>query len=215
MSTRALRRAEESTRSFVLDALSAIILIGSVAAAVGAVVLPVNQLTQPGGAVSVQLTNAAQSQAVAGIQGVPYGAWLEFAQGGYPLQLHAFSLPWALRLLSEAGPSLLLACLAVAGVLLHRTLRSIRTGTPFDAANPRRLRIIGLLAVIGGLGGELLEAAARLTILDHTGMTGPDSPVELSASFGFTWIVVGALSLALAEAFARGRELTDDVDGLI
>lgn len=216
MDTRpALARADDAARSFVMDALSAIILIGSVAAAVAAVVLPVNQLTQPGGATSVELSDTAQSQAIAAIQGLAPGTWMEFGQSGYPMQLHVLELPWPLRLLSESGVSLLLGCLAVAGFLLHRTLRSIRTGTPFEAANPRRLRIIGLLAVVGGLGGQLLEGVSRLAILDHTEMTGPESPVKLSLTMGFTWIVIGALALALAEAFARGRDLSDDVAGLV
>ena len=182
--TSRLARSEAATRTFVLDALAGLLLLGSLAAAVTAVVLPINQLTQPGGATRVELSPEAQGQAVAAITGVPDGSWLEFVPNLYSMSLHVFSVGWPLRLLSEIGTSLLLACLAGAGVLLSRTLRAIRAGAPFHPANPRRLRLIGLLLVIGGLGGQALDAVARV-------------------------------ALAMAEAFAVGRRLTDDVAGLV
>ncbi|MGB7979424.1 MAG: hypothetical protein WCF36_01355, partial [Candidatus Nanopelagicales bacterium] len=75
--TSRLARTEAATRTVVLDLLGALILIGSIGAAVAAVVLPVNQLTQPGGASRVELSSEAQGQAAAAITGVPEGSWLE------------------------------------------------------------------------------------------------------------------------------------------
>ena len=212
--TSRLARTEAATRTVVLDLLGALILIGSIGAAVVAVVLPVNQLTQPGGAARVELSGDAQGQAVAAISGVPAGSWLEFVPDLYSMSLHVFELDWPLRLLSEAGTSLLLACLAGAGLLLYRTLRTIRLGAPFDPDNPRRLRVIGLLVIVGGLGGQALDAFARFALLDAAGPVTP-SPVVTSASLDLTWAVAGLVVLALAEAFAVGRRLSDDVTGLI
>jgi hypothetical protein len=209
-----LARTEAATRTVVLDLLGAMILLGSIGAAVAAVVLPVNQLTQPGGATRVELSSEAQEQAVAAISGVPEGSWLEFVPDLYSMSLHVFELGWPLRLLSEAGASLLLACLAGAGLLLFRTLRTIRLGVPFDPANPRRLRLIGLLVLVGGLGGQALDAVARFALLDAAGRVTPN-PILTTATLDLTWAVTGLIALALAEAFAAGRRLTDDVTGLI
>ncbi len=209
-----LARTEAATRTVVLDLLGALILLGSIGAAVAAVVLPANQLTQPGGATRVELSAEAQGQAVAAITGVPQGSWLESVPDLYSMSLHVFELGWPLRLLAEAGTSLLLACLAGAGLLLFRTLRTIRLGAPFDPANPRRLRMIGLLVLVGGLGGQVLDALARFALLDAAGSVTP-SPIVTSASLDLTWVVAGLVALALAEAFAVGRRLTDDVTGLI
>ena len=212
--TSRLARTEAATRTFVLDALAGLIVLGSLAAGVTAVVLPINQLTQPGGATRVALSPEAQGQAVAAITGVPDGSWLEFVPDLYSMSLHVFWLSWPLRLLSEAGTSLLLACLAGAGLLLSRTLRDIRAGAPFHPANPRRLRLIGLLLVVGGLGGQALDAVARFALLDAASI-GSGGPVATSASLDLSWVVPGLVALAMAEAFAVGRRLTDDVTGLI
>jgi hypothetical protein len=209
-----LARTEAATRNVVLDLLGALILFGSIGAAVAAVVLPVNQLTQPGGATRVELSPEAQGLALGAITGVPDGSWLEFVPDLHSMSLHVFFLDWPLRLLSEAGTSLLLACLAGAGLLLYRTLRTIRLGAPFDPANPRRLRLIGLLTLIGGLGGQVLDALARFALLDAAGTPTP-SPIVTSATLDLTWAVTGLIALALAEAFTVGRRLTDDVTGLI
>ncbi|GAA4405493.1 hypothetical protein GCM10023168_19230 [Fodinibacter luteus] len=209
-----LARTQATTRSVVLDLLSALILLGSIGAAVAALVLPVNQLTQPGGATRVELSGQAQEQAADAITGLPAGSWLEFLPDLYSMSLHVFELSWPLRLLTEAGTSLLLACLAGSGLLLFRTLRTIRLGAPFDPANPYRLRLIGLLVLVGGLGGQALDAVARFALLDAAGPVTPD-PILTSATLDLTWAVTGLVALALAEAFAVGRRLTDDVTGLI
>lgn len=209
-----LARTEATARTVVLDVLGGLILLGSIGAAVAAVVLPANQLTQSGGATRVELSPEAQVQAVAAITGVPPGSWLEFVPDLYSMSLHVFELSWPLRLLSEAGTSLLLACLAGSGLLLFRTLRTIRLGAPFDPANPRRLRVIGLLVLVGGLGGQALDAFARFALLDAAGPVTPN-PLLTSATLDLTWAVTGLVALALAEAFSVGRRLTDDVTGLI
>ena len=215
MSQTTSRHAESTARSVVLDVLGAFVLLMSIGAAIAAVVLPVNQLTQPGGATRVELSSQAKEQALSAITGMPAGSWLEFVPDLNSMSLHVFTLDWPLRLLSESGTSLLLGCLAGAGLLLSRTLRTIRDGAPFHAANPRRLRLIGLLVLVGGLGGQVLDAFARLALIDAAGVPPASSPIQTSAGLDLTWAVTGLLALALAEAFAVGRRLTDDVTGLV
>lgn len=51
-------------------------------------------------------------------------------------------------------------------------------------------------------------------MLDAAGDVTPHA-ILTSASPDLTWVVTGLVALALAEAFAVGRRLTDDVTGLI
>lgn len=198
------------------DLLSVLILLASAGAAIAAVVLPINQLTQPGGQVSVALTEPAQAQALGAVTGVPEGTWLEFDTWGFPFQWHVFELSWPLRLLTEAGASLLLACLAGAGFLLALVVRSIRLGEPFAAANPGRLRIIAVLLGVGGIGSQYVEGFTRFALLDRTGAAdAANSPLEISASLNLSWVFLAAITLVLAQAFARGQALTEDVEGLV
>ena len=130
------------------------------------------------------------------------------------MSLHVFSVAWPLRLLSEAGTSLLLACLAGAGLLLFGPVRTIRAGAPFDPATPRRLRLIGLLVLVGGPGGQVLDAFARFALLDAAGRSPPPDPHH-SHPGPDPGQSRGLIALALAEAFAVGRRLSDDVTCLI
>ena len=41
------------------------------------------------------------------------------------------------------------------------------------------------------------------------------SPLEISASLNLSWVFFAAVTLVLAQAFARGRALTEDVEGLV
>jgi|APIni6443716594_1056825.scaffolds.fasta_scaffold209804_1 hypothetical protein len=205
-----------STSTIGSDVLSVLILLASAGAAVAAVVLPINQLTQPGGQVAVALTDPAQAQALGAVTGVPEGTWLEFDTWGFPFQWHVLELSWPLQLLTEASTSLLLACLAGAGFLLARVIRSIRLGEPFAAANPGRLRIIAALLLAGGIGSQYVEGFTRIALLEATGAAGATySPLEISASLNLSWVFFAAVTLVLAQAFARGRALTEDVEGLV
>lgn len=195
--------------------VSTLILISSAAAAIAAVVQPINQLTQPGGQVPVALTEPAQMQAIGAVTGLPEGTWLEFDPWSFPFQWLVFELSWPLRLLTEAGPSLLLGCLAGAGFLLARVVWSISEGQPFAAANPTRLRIIAILLLVGGIGSQYLEGFTRFLLLERTGGDATSSPLEISANLDLSWVFLFAITLVLAQAFARGRAITEDVEGLV
>ena len=205
-----------STTTIGSDVLSVLILLASAGAAVAAVVLPINQLTQPGGQVAVALTDPAQAQALGAVTGVPEGTWLEFDTWGFPFQWHVFELSWPLRLLTEASTSLLLACLAGAGFLLARVIRSIR----WVSRSPRRTR-----AGCGssprscwrvGSAASTSRASPGSPCSRLTGAAGATaSPLEISASLNLSWVFFAAVTLVLAQAFARGRALTEDVEGLV
>jgi hypothetical protein len=210
-----MARAESAARSVVFSMMLAFTLLFSVTAALTAIVGPINQLTQTDATTTIELTETARDEAIAAVSGVPEGSWLQFAEDGYPIELHVPGLEWSLRLLTQLGPSLLFACLAVAALLFYQALRQIRAGNPFHRSNARRFRIIALLLVIGGVGGQMLEGFARASLLNVTGAAQGAGPAQMSFSLSLNWILAGAACLILAEAFARGRDLADDTEGLV
>jgi len=114
----------------------------------------------------------------------------------------------ATALLMDLGPWVLI----VAGLLLLRALAgSIRVGDPFGAANVSRLRKLGfvLLAyplvqtISSFLLGGLLDSAAL------------PQAVGRSATLHLTGAVAGLGVLVLAEVFAHGVELREEVEGTV
>jgi hypothetical protein len=98
---------------------------------------------------------------------------------------------------------------------LRRFLRSVLQDDPFCAPNVQRLRIIGFILVIGAPLVELLNYSLRLSLYNDL---PPLPSVDLGVA-GFT-LPVGALLAGLgvfilAEVFAYGLRLREDVEGTI
>jgi hypothetical protein len=95
--------------------------------------------------------------------------------------------------------------------LLRRLLVSVRDGVPFSEANVRRLRILGLIILIGvplaTLGASW--CASELAGTAHL----PSAGIQLSMPGG---AFVGGLGVfVLAEVFAAGVHLRDDLEGTV
>lgn len=195
--------------------VAVLLLVLAAASLVTAVVLPLNQLTQPGGRIEVRLTPSAAELAVDAVPELPAASALSVDPEQTLLVLQAAELPAELRLLTEAPASLRGVCTGAGALLAWLLLRSIREGRPFDRRNPRRIVGLAGLVVLGGLGGPLLDGLARFSVLDHLGATGPESPFLLDATWDLAPLVLAGLLLALADAFRRGVRLTDDVQGLV
>jgi hypothetical protein len=110
-------------------------------------------------------------------------------------------------------PSVLLLVLAVvAAWLLLGVARSLRTGDPFTTANASRLRVLGVLLVVGGTFVPVVQSIAFEGVLDPLLPAGPRTwTLELS----FLPLLAGLLVFFLAEVFARGARLREDVEGLV
>lgn len=182
-------------------------------ALVVAVVLPVNQLTQTGGSVTVTLTGTDPDR-VLDLGGLPDGVSLTDPEP--QAVLRAFDLPAGLRALTELPASLGLLAMAAGSFLLARVIWTVRTGRPFDRRNPRRLAGLAAAVVLGGLVAPLGEGIVTTAVLEHLGLAGPDSPVALfTAAFPLTPVVIGLALLAAAEAFRRGGALEAEVEGMV
>lgn len=196
----------------------AVLLVG-LGLAVGGTAYWINGATHTGAQVTVPVDPAAPGEElpadairVPGFD-LPPGSWVE--TGGDSLVLRADHSTLTEQLLARADAVALGLSLGVGGVLLRRLLLSIAEGRPFRAGNARRLATIAVLVAAGGTLAGVLPDLAGVLVLDRLGRTGPGSPFEVGVTFPLLPVLVAPVILALAEAFRRGAELADDVDGLV
>ena len=196
----------------------AVLLIG-LGLAIGSVAYWINGGTHAGSEVTVPVV-LASSDGPGGADGVrlpgfdlPAGSRVE--TGGADLVLRAADSTLAEQLLARGDAVVLGLSLGVGGVLLRRLLLSVAEGRPSRAGNARRVATIAVLVAAGGTLAGVFPDLAGVLVLDRLGETGPDSPFSLGVSFPLQPVLVAPVILALAEAFRRGAELADDVDGLV
>jgi DUF2975 family protein len=110
------------------------------------------------------------------------------------------------------GPFVLLA----AGLWLLRSLaRSVRERDPFGAANVKRLRLLGFLLVVGAPVVEVVNYSLRLS-LANTLPANQFGEVGFSGfGFPFPLLLAGLGAFILAEVFAQGTRLREDVEGTV
>jgi hypothetical protein len=184
----------------------AVLQLVAAVALVVAVVLPINQLTQPGGDVTVTFADDGAERSL-DLRGLPEG--VSVADAEPTAVLHAFELPVALRALTES--SSVLAALAVAAGSW-----SIRRGQPFDRRNHTRLAGVAAAVVLGGVVAPMAGNVAANTVLGHLGLLDPGSPFAfVIVELPFNPLLLAALVLAIAEAFRRGGALADEVEGMV
>lgn len=206
--------ADSRAATWIAEALVVVLILIGVVALITAVVLPINQLTQPGGAISVELGPVASQHVLTSVPNVPAGSALETVttDGTIQATLNVFELPWLLKLLSEAGTSVWALCMAGIAWLLSLLLRDIYRGRPFSAKNPKRLQLIALLILAGSFASDTLNGIAAVLVSGHVDLEAP-----LITSFHYTWapLILAGLVFVLGDAFRRGRVLSDDARGLV
>jgi hypothetical protein len=108
------------------------------------------------------------------------------------------------------GPFLLLVG---ALSLLRGLARSVKKGDPFGRENVQRLRRIGFLLVVGGPVVALLNWALLLSLANTL---PPALSVSMPGfSFPFALLLAGLGAFVLAEVFAYGARLHEDVEATI
>ena len=117
-----------------------------------------------------------------------------------------------LRSATDFGPLVLF----IAGLwLLRGFMGSVRKGDPFGAPNVQRLRGIGFLLVVGAPVVELVNYSFRQMIFSEV----PPYPSVDLGSAGYALpaaaLVGGLGAFILAEVFAYGLRLREDVEGTI
>lgn len=111
-------------------------------------------------------------------------------------------------------PGLLGLVLAVtAAWLLLGIARGLRAGDPFTRANARRLSSLAVLVVVGGLLMTTTQAISTEALMAAALPGAEDRPSVYEVSL---WpFPVAMFVFFLAEVFARGARLREDVEGLV
>lgn len=107
------------------------------------------------------------------------------------------------------GPVMAVTAAAWGALLVGRFLRDLAAGTPFHPANVTRLWVVALLLILVPVAAGLVYSIASAEIMDAAGAFG------FTFSFTPAWLVAGLLVAAVAQAFAAGTRLQQDVDGLV
>jgi Protein of unknown function (DUF2975) len=144
----------------------------------------------------------------------PYNtAWLE--GHGHTLTMHSWGSTVPEQLLNRGGFAVVGLCMGVGAIWLRRVLISIAEGRPFQPGNAARIAGIGGLVVLASLANDILPVLGSNLVLQRLGLTGSSSPIyaEVVPSLGLLLTV--PFLLVLAEAFRRGTELAQDVEGLV
>lgn len=104
--------------------------------------------------------------------------------------------------------------------LLRGIARSVRDGDPFVGENVRRLRAIGALLIIGVLAAHYVGGALQSALADPY-MRSPFDPVSRPGllppdnEFPFIQLLCGLGAFVLAQVFAHGVRLREDVETTI
>lgn len=115
--------------------------------------------------------------------------------------------------LGFAGPQLAAqAVILLVLWLLWRIVRTVPAAEVFTQGNARRVVGIGLAVAVGGSAVQLLGYALHRGIVARSAAAGI---VDVTFSFSFLPLVIGAVVLLLAEVFRQGVRLRADVDGLV
>lgn len=99
----------------------------------------------------------------------------------------------------------------VAVWLLRGLLRSVRDGDPFTERNVRRLRALALVVLIGVPLAVFLSSIFAGELATSTGLDSPGTQLTLPGNA----FLGGLATLVLAEVFAAGVRLRDDLEGTI
>jgi len=113
---------------------------------------------------------------------------------------------------AAVGPFLLLAG---ALWLLRGLARSVTEGDPFGFANVQRLRKLGYLLVVGAPIVELVNWALRLSLANTLPPNAFGNVGFPGFSFPFVLLLAGLGAFILAEVFAHGLRLREDVEATI
>ncbi|HEX8627609.1 MAG TPA: DUF2975 domain-containing protein [Catenuloplanes sp.] len=97
--------------------------------------------------------------------------------------------------------------------MLLGVVRRARRGGPFDGHVVRRLRLIGMVAIVAGVLAGMVELVAQLALTST--VTDRSISATLSLQRMFSWVLVGVASFAIAEVVKRGLAMRAELATVI
>jgi len=227
----------------VLRAVTDVLVVAGVVAAVGGVALDVNAATQAQGPVSVpvfvrlhQLDQLQILQATGPgtrtlvpfrlqqsvfqpglalyVDGVPQDTWINVGTGR-AFTLNSWGSTITEQLLSRGADLITGLCLLWGALVVRRLVLSISRGQPFQRGNPARVTQLAGLIVAATVAVGVLPYLAAHRVLGRLGLSGPASPLYAHLAIAAAPLLVALFLLVIAQAFRRGAELAQDTEGLI
>jgi hypothetical protein len=123
------------------------------------------------------------------------------------------------RLLLGLPAVLVASAVAFVGWQLLGVARCMRTGDLFSETSVRRIRLSGIVTLLGGLVAAVIGPLMALPVIDSArdafDVAGGPNPLVTSAEGSFAGIGIAILFFALAEILRRGASLRRDLDGLV
>jgi Protein of unknown function (DUF2975) len=121
----------------------------------------------------------------------------------------------AQELLSTAMLLVQLTLLVAVLWLLRAIVRSVRLGVPFGLGSVTRLRAIAAVLIIGGPLAEAVDEALRTALFDRLSEAQQAGVGTAGYTIPGNLILAGLGALVLAEVFAHGLSLQEDVEATI
>jgi hypothetical protein len=97
-------------------------------------------------------------------------------------------------------------------IMALRLINAVRHSDPFTRATVRRLRVLGLVVLIGGALAEAAEFASGLVLIRITLPRDVADFATPDVRPTFWWLLTGFVLLSVAEVVRRGCELRDELD---
>lgn len=92
--------------------------------------------------------------------------------------------------------------------LVRRVIVAALAGRPFERANARRLRVVGVLLIAAGVVWPVLQYVLASEVL--RGIASVHPPISPALALGFDPILAGLLLLVLSTVFSHGADLEDE-----
>jgi hypothetical protein len=97
--------------------------------------------------------------------------------------------------------------------LLFRAVRGAMRSGPFTSAVVRRLRLLGVVVVVGGPVAWLTQFVAQFALVDTVSAAGAAAHLDLSTPL--LWLLVGVGYLAVAEVARYGLAMRTELEEVI
>ena len=114
------------------------------------------------------------------------------------------------RIIMLVAPTVAVVFLLIGSWLMIKFLRGIMAGEPFARVQIRRLRALAMLLIVVPTALTFAMGLATSVVQDRLGLD-----VGVAMTLPLPWLLGGLLTAAVAQAFAAGAALRDDVEGLI
>jgi hypothetical protein len=99
--------------------------------------------------------------------------------------------------------------------LLRGIARSVRLGEPFGAGTVRRLRAVAGVLLVGAPIAEAINTGLRTALFDRLSAAQQTGIGTAGYTIPGSYLIAGLGALILAEVFAHGLRLREDVEGTI